>query len=68
MSEQATPETASDRIATVMDEMQVSESREKGPVHKTDEYRADYYKDYTGGKSWKDTLNYDLMLNSSKVG
>ncbi len=57
-----------DCITTVMDRMQVSESRAKELVHKTDKYRADYYKYYTRGKNWKDPLNYDLMLNSSKIG
>ena len=57
-----------DCIATVMDRMQVSESRAKELIHKTDKYRADYYKYYTRGKNWKDPLNYDLMLNSSKIG
>lgn len=57
-----------DCIATVMDRMQVSESRAKELVHKTDKYRSDYYKYYTRGKNWKDPLNYDLMLNSSRIG
>ena len=57
-----------DCITTVMDRMQVSESRARELVHKTDKYRADYYKYYTRGKNWKDPLNYDLMLNSSKMG
>lgn len=57
-----------DCIATVMDRMQVPESRARELVHKTDKYRSDYYKYYTRGKNWKDPLNYDLTLNSSKVG
>lgn len=57
-----------DCITTVMDRLQVSESKAKELIHKTDKYRADYYKYYTRGKNWKDPLNYDLMLNSSKVG
>ncbi|MCI6715489.1 MAG: cytidylate kinase-like family protein, partial [Lachnospiraceae bacterium] len=57
-----------DCIETVMDRMQVSESRAKELVHKTDKYRSDYYKYYTRGKNWKDPVNYDLTLNSSKVG
>ena len=57
-----------DCIATVMDRMQVSESRAKELIHKTDKYRADYYKYYTRGRDWKDALNYDLMINSSKTG
>lgn len=57
-----------DCISTVMDRMQVSESRAKELVYKTDKYRSDYYKYYTRGKNWRDPLNYDLTLNSSKVG
>ena len=57
-----------DCIATVMDRMQVSESRAKELIHKTDKYRADYYKYYTRGRDWKNALNYDLMINSSKTG
>jgi cytidylate kinase len=57
-----------DCIKTVMDRMQVSESRAKELVHKTDKYRADYYKYYTRGRDWKNPVNYDLTLNSSKVG
>lgn len=36
-------------------------------IAKTDEYRAKYYKYYTG-KEWKDARNYDLSLNSAKLG
>lgn len=56
-----------DCIATVMDRMQVTESRAKELVHKTDKYRADYYKYYTRGNKWNDPLNYDLIINSSKM-
>ena len=57
-----------DCIATVMDRMQVNESKARDLVHKTDKYRADYYRYYTRGRDWKDPLNYDLILNSSRVG
>ena len=57
-----------DCITTVMDRMQVNESKARDLVHKTDKYRADYYRYYTRGKDWKDPLNYDLILNSSRVG
>lgn len=33
----------------------------------TDKYRADYYKHYTG-REWSDARNYDLCLNSGKLG
>ena len=36
-------------------------------IEKTDDYRAKYYKYYTG-KSWNDARNYDLSLDSSKLG
>lgn len=36
-------------------------------VAKTDKYRADYYKYHTG-REWTDARNYDLCLNSSKLG
>ena len=36
-------------------------------IAKTDDYRARYYKYYTG-KEWKDARNYDLSLNSAKLG
>lgn len=36
-------------------------------IAKTDKYRGDYYKYYTG-KEWNDARNYDLCLNSGKLG
>lgn len=36
-------------------------------IIKTDKHRADYYKYYTG-REWSDARNYDLCLNSSKLG
>ena len=36
-------------------------------IEKTDDYRAKYYKYYTG-KNWDDARNYDLSLDSSKLG
>ena len=36
-------------------------------VQKTDKYRGEYYKYYTG-REWNDARNYDLCLNSEKLG
>lgn len=36
-------------------------------ITKTDKYRADYYQYHTG-RAWTDARNYDLCLNSSKLG
>ena len=34
---------------------------------KTDKFRSDYYQYYTG-RNWMNVQNYDLCLNSSKLG
>lgn len=36
-------------------------------INKTDKQRAEYYKYYTG-RDWTDARNYDLCLDSSKLG
>ena len=36
-------------------------------IEKTDKKRADFYKYYTG-REWTDARNYDLCLNSGKLG
>ncbi len=36
-------------------------------IQKTDKYRAEYYKYHTG-REWTDARNYDLCLDSSKLG
>ncbi|MCD7735770.1 MAG: cytidylate kinase-like family protein [Lachnospiraceae bacterium] len=36
-------------------------------VEKTDKYRSDFYNYYTG-KKWNDARNYDLCLNSQRLG
>lgn len=36
-------------------------------IKNTDKYRADYYKYYTGER-WEDAYNYDLCLNSGRLG
>lgn len=39
----------------------------EGLLHKTDKKRAHYYSYYTG-KEWDNASNYDLVINTSKVG
>ena len=36
-------------------------------IQKKDKYRGDYYKYHTG-QEWYDARNYDLCLDSSKLG
>lgn len=43
------------------------EAEVKKLIARTDDYRARYYKYYTG-KEWKDAMNYDLSLDSSRLG
>lgn len=37
-------------------------------IERTDKFRADYYKYYTHGNYWTNPVNYDLTLNSERVG
>lgn len=52
----------------IMDRMGVSEPEAHRLISKTDKYRADYYKYYTGGNYWTNPINYDMTLNSDRVG
>ncbi len=55
-------------IHSVMSKMSVTEKEANKLIEKTDKYRADYYKYYTGGLDWKNPTNYHLFLNSDKFG
>lgn len=54
-------------LARAMEYNSMTEEEMKKFIVKTDRYRADYYKHYTG-REWTDARNYDLCLNSSKLG
>ena len=55
-------------VASIMNKMNVSEERAHYLIKKTDKYRSNYYKYYTGGKDWTNPINYDLVLNSNRIG
>lgn len=55
-------------VESIVRKMNVSEARANELIQKTDKYRADYYKYYTGGNYWTNPVNYDLTLNSARVG
>ena len=55
-------------VNTVKEQLFVSEAEAERMVNKTDKYRGDYYKYYSGGKSWNDPANYDICLNSESLG
>lgn len=55
-------------VESIMNKMYVSEARANHLIKKTDKYRSSYYKYYTGGRDWRDPINYDMTLNSYRVG
>lgn len=46
----------------------VSEKEADRLITKTDKYRAEYYKYYTGGDYWTNPTSYDLTINTGRVG
>jgi len=55
-------------IARALERSAITSEKEMDKfITKTDKFRADYYHYYTG-KEWNDARNYDLCLDSSKLG
>lgn len=54
-------------IARGMERNDMNEREMEKYIHKTDKYRGDFYHYYTG-RTWSDARNYDLCLNSGKLG
>ena len=55
-------------IERTMRKMGVSAEVANATIISTDKYRADYYEYYTKGNYWTNPVNYDITLNSEKVG
>lgn len=55
-------------IKRTMEHMGVTEEVAEATIKHTDKYRADYYQYYTHGNYWTNPVNYDITLNSEKVG
>ena len=55
-------------VKSIMEKMHVSEKRANYLIQSTDKYRAKYYRYYTSGKDWTNPINYDMVLNSDRVG
>ena len=55
-------------VESVKKKMYVSTERAHQVIHNTDRYRSQYYSYYTGGKEWTNPMNYDMILNSDRVG
>ncbi len=60
--------TMEDCISIVAEKLGATESEAERLVIKTDKYRKDYYKFYTDGRQWDSPLEYDFMLNTSRLG
>ncbi|MGN0482258.1 MAG: AAA family ATPase [Lachnospiraceae bacterium] len=55
-------------VESIMKKMGVNEKEANHLIEKTDRYRANYYQYYTGGNDWRNPVNYDMTLNSARVG
>lgn len=55
-------------VSTIKEKLCVSDDEAARMVTKTDKYRREYYKYYSGGKIWDDPANYDLCINSASLG
>lgn len=55
-------------VKSIMHKMHVSQKEASKLVNNTNAYRSDYCKYYSGGKIWDSPTNYDLCINSEKVG
>lgn len=54
-------------MARALERSSMTEKEMEKFIARTDKYRGDYYKYYTG-REWSDARNYDLCLNSGKLG
>ena len=54
-------------VKTIMERSNMTEKEAAQAVRRTDKYRSDYHKYYTG-ENWKDAVHYDLCLNSASIG
>ena len=55
-------------VEEIMKKLNISEKRAHQMIRKTDAYRANYYRYYTRGLDWTNPVNYDMTLNSDKMG
>lgn len=55
-------------VRRTIEHMGVTEEVAAATIEHTDKFRADYYKYYTHGNYWTNPVNYDMTINSEKVG
>ena len=51
-----------------MEKLGVSAETADISITETDCYRAEYYSYYTGGNYWTNPVNYDITLNTARLG
>jgi len=55
------------RTESIMNKLHIGHDEALRLINKTDKYRRDYYKYYSGGAEWVDPENYDMILNSDAI-
>lgn len=55
-------------VESIVNKLGIREAEAHKLIEKTDKYRADYYRYYTKGGYWTNPVNYDLTLNSDRIG
>lgn len=55
-------------VKRIMERMDISEKEANKKISETDKHRAAYYKFYTDGNYWTNPVNYDMTLNSARLG
>lgn len=55
-------------VAHLMRRYLISAEEATKMIVETEKYRSDYYKHYTGGRDWTNPTEYDIVLNSGRLG
>jgi cytidylate kinase len=54
-------------LKMAMERVSMTEKETKRHIEKINQHRSDFYRHYTG-RQWSDATNYDLCINSGKLG
>lgn len=55
-------------VTHLMKKYMISSEEATKMIVKTEKYRSDYYRHYTGGRDWTNPTEYDITLNSGRLG
>lgn len=55
-------------VKRTMENLKVDAKEAERLLVRTDQYRTEYYRYYTGGEDWRSPVHYDMILNSGFVG